>query len=312
MPGDFFMRSKRRRISRRKKPAKINFPWFKLIILVLLLYFIANIIEIIRSAGYKTTETKYIPGNSLGSIPLTPPATPTPTLIPTPTQIPLIGYCLNVPVLMYHHIQPAAEAQNKGQGALSIDSGEFDLQMGYLAGKDYSFISAHQLVDALASHGDLPSKSIVITMDDGYSDIYAYAYPILQKYHIIANIGVITGLVGGADYLSWGQIEEMSHSGLVYMVNHTWSHYSITHGSSDKVEFEIATAKQQLRDHTGQNMDTFIYPYGAVNSSAIAALQKEGIRGAFSEIWGRWQCDSFIMALHRTRVGNTSLSYYGL
>jgi len=37
---------------------------------------------------------------------------------PTPTPIPLIGYCLNVPVLMYHHIQPNAQAQNLGQKKL--------------------------------------------------------------------------------------------------------------------------------------------------------------------------------------------------
>jgi peptidoglycan/xylan/chitin deacetylase (PgdA/CDA1 family) len=148
--------------------------------------------------------------------------------------------------------------------------------------------------------------------DDGYSDFYTFAYPVLQKYHITANLAVITGLVGGADYVSWSQIEEMSHSGLVNMVNHTWSHYAINHGSSDKVSFEIAVAKRQLQDHTGQNIDTFVYPFGAINSAAISALQMQGIRGAFSEIPGHWQCDSFILALHRTRIGNASLSYYGL
>jgi peptidoglycan/xylan/chitin deacetylase (PgdA/CDA1 family) len=95
------------------------------------------------------------------------------------------------------------------------------------------------------------------------------------------------------------------------MVNHTWSHYSITQ-SADKARYEVATAKQQLQDHAGQNVNTFVYPYGAVNSSAIAVLQQEGVTGAFSEIGGHWQCDSFIMALHRTRIGNAPLSYYGL
>ena len=307
-----FMKYKRKkRIRRKNKNRKIFKSISILFVLVAMLSFFLVFINVLKSP-----KNDYISGKSLGNISLAPhpslKLTPAPTLSPTPTPVPLIGYCLNVPVLMYHHIQPNAEAKNNGQQALSVDNGQFDLQMGYLVANGYSLISAERLVNALLNKSGLPAKSVVVTFDDGYRDIYAYAYPILQKYHIVANIAVITGLVGGADYLSWGQIEEMSRSGLVYATNHTWSHYAITHGSLDKVKFEIATAKQQLQDHAGQNVDTFVYPYGAINSSAIAALQQEGIRGAFSEIPGHWQCDSFIMALHRSRIGNSSLSYYGL
>jgi peptidoglycan/xylan/chitin deacetylase (PgdA/CDA1 family) len=302
---------KRSRIRRRRLASKKTQALKILFIFVLMFCILITIKGIADLSKSKNIDEKLINETALGNIKLTlPPSTPTPTSIPTPTPVPLVGYCLNVPVIMYHHIQPTAEAQARGQTALSLDNGVFDSQMAYLASSGYSAISAGQLVEALVNHTELPAKSIVITMDDGYNDIYTYAYPILQKYHIIANLGVITGLVGGADYASWGQIEEMSRSGLMYMVNHTWSHYSVTQ-NSDKSRYEIATAKQQLQDHTGQNIDTFIYPYGAINSSAISNLQLEGVRGAFSEIYGFWQCDSFLMALHRVRIGNSSLASYG-
>jgi len=280
-------------------------------ILSLCLYLLINFKGIASSFGSRNSGEKFISAKFLGNLPLIPSLTPTPTVIPTPTPVPLVGFCLNVPVLMYHHIQPEAEAQAKGQKALTVDSGAFDLQMGYLASHGYSAISAQQLVDALISHTQL-SKSIVVTIDDGYSDIYQYAYPVLQKYHIIANLMIPTGLLGGADYMSWGQLEEMVHSGLVFVGDHTWSHYVVTHGSNDKIKYEIVTGKQQLQDHTGQNVDTFTYPYGAFNSNAISILQQEGIKGAFSEIPGHWQCDSFLMTLHRSRIGNAPLSAYGL
>jgi peptidoglycan/xylan/chitin deacetylase (PgdA/CDA1 family) len=306
----------RKKTTRRKNRYKKSSSKFTLLIILVLIfflpYFFVNFGSMLGLGSQKISGEDPMSLKSLGSIRLSPPPpTPTPTAIPTPTPVPLVGYCLNVPVLMYHHVQPNAEAQSKGQQALTVDNGAFDLQMGYLVNSGYSLISAQQLVDALVGHVGLPSKSIVVIFDDGYNDIYAYAYPILQKYHIVANVAVITGLVGGSNYLSWSQIEEMSHSGLAYMVNHTWSHYSVTQ-SSDKARYEISTAKQQLRDHTGQDISTFVYPFGAVNSSAIAALQQEGVRGAFSEIGGHWQCDSFIMALHRTRIGNAPMSYYGL
>lgn len=297
---------------KKKSSPRIIHKLTALVMLVVFFCFLVNFKEIIIFFNPKNTNEKLLSAKSLGNIHLILPSpTPAPTTIPTPTPVPLIGYCLNVPVLMYHHIQPNAEAESRRQKAFSVDSNEFDQQMDYLITHGYSIISAKQLVDALISHIGVPQKSIVIIFDDGYSDIYSYAYPILQKYNIVANLAVITGLVGGENYVSWGQIEEMSRSGLVYMVNHTWSHYSITQ-SIDKSRYEIATAKQQLQDHTGQNIDIFVYPYGAINSSAITALQQEGIVGAFSEIGGHWQCDSFLMSLHRTRIGNASLSNYGL
>ena len=123
---------------------------------------------------------------------------------------------------------------------------------------------------------------------------------------------ITTGLLGGSDYMSWGQLEEMSRSGLAYFINHTWSHYAITNGSLDKIKYEIETGRQQLQDHTGQSVNIFAYPFGTFNAGTISILRDEGTVGAFSAIFGDWQCDSFIMALHRRRIGNSPLSYYGL
>jgi peptidoglycan/xylan/chitin deacetylase (PgdA/CDA1 family) len=223
------------------------------------------------------------------------------------------GYCVNVPVLLYHHVQPDSEAKRLWQTALSVDSSIFEQQMSYLVTHGYNTISAKQLVDALLLHTPLPQKSIVLTFDDGYKDAYSYVYPILQKYHILANLMIPSGLVGGTDYLSWGDIEEMSRSGLVYFTNHTWSHYPIDQGGYDKAKYEIQTGRRQLEEHIeDQIVNIFTYPYGSFNNDAIRALRDEGVSGALSTIPGFWQCDSFIMTLHRNRVGNAPLSEYGL
>ncbi len=222
------------------------------------------------------------------------------------------AYCLNVPVLFYHHTQPMAVAREHKNQALTVDNTVFDAQMQYIASHGYTTITAKQLVDALRTHTALPPKSIVITLDDGYRDNYTYAYPIFQKYHLIANIMLSTGLMEGSDYLTWGQIGEMKSSGLIYYTDHTWSHYGIASGTKEKIQYEILTAKQQIQDHTGQAVDLFTYPYGAFNKNAISLLQQDGFVGAFSTLPGRIQCDSFIMTLHRTRVGNAPLYQYGI
>ena len=235
----------------------------------------------------------------------------TPT--PSPTPVPLTGFCLRVPVLMYHHIQPESVARDLGQTSLTVDNATFDQQMGYLAANGYTTLWANELVSALISHAGLPSKSVVITMDDGYADNHTYALPVLEKYHLKANLMLSSGLVGSnQDMLTWSQIQDMKNSGVYYFTNHTWSHYAISGGPQDKIESEIDTAQAQIQQYTGQSVNLFTYPYGAFSGNAIQTLQRKGYVGAFSEIPGQYQCDSFLMTLHRTRIGNSPLSYYGL
>lgn len=223
------------------------------------------------------------------------------------------GFCLYLPILTYHHIQPESQAVEKKQTSLSVDSGTFDQQMAYLIQKGYTPIFANELINALLTHSQLPGKPIMITMDDGYADNAAYALPVLQKYGIKANLMLASGLVGGnPDMLTWDQVNQMKGSGLIYFTNHTWSHYSIGNGPQSKIESEIDVAQGQIQRYTGQTVNVFTYPYGSFSNNAIQTLQRKGYIGAFSTIPGQYQCDSFIMTLHRSRIGNGSLASYGI
>lgn len=247
----------------------------------------------------------------------TPTLTPTLTLTPTPSVEPTPvykGFCLQVPVLMYHHVSPQSIAVEKGHTSLNVDSGIFDGQMGYLAAHGYTTYFAEDVVNALLTHTPLPGKPIVVTLDDGYDDVYTYAFPSMRKYGIKASLFVPTGLMGvtaGTNaYYNWGQLSDMVGSGLARAYNHTWSHHAM--GSSEDA-YEITTAQTQLQQH-GFNTHIFAYPYGtnAGLASVHTILQSQGIPGAFSTIGGTVQCDSFIMSLHRTRVGNTAFPAYGI
>lgn len=240
----------------------------------------------------------------------------TPTFIPTPTKnlsyAKPAGFCLNVPVLLYHHVEPSAQAQSEGHTALNVDNGWFDKQMAYLNQKGYTSISADQLVQAIIHHQGLSPKSIVITLDDGYQDIYTYAYPIAQKYHIILNLMIPTGLLNNPDYLNWDELKNMVGSGQVFAYDHTWSHASLGGASMEKIRYEIMTAKTQLEQNLGRTVSIFAYPYGSEGEKVINFLTSNGFIAAFSTVPGYWQCDSFIMSLHRNRIGSAPLSSYGL
>lgn len=225
-------------------------------------------------------------------------------------------YCLTVPVLYYHHTEPQAMAVARKQTSLNVDSGMFDQQMAYLVARGYTTITADQLVEALHNHISLPPKSVVLTFDDGYEDIYDYAFPIFQRYHLIANLAIPTGLMGvhadTNDYFSWDKLKTMVASGLVFANNHTWSHAALGLGTVDKNQFEITTAEQQLTSFLGKPVITLVYPYGSYKPWVFSMLQKAGILGAFTTYPGTLQCSSQIYALHRTRIANAPLSTYGL
>ena len=249
---------------------------------------------------------------------------PNPTTVVMPTARPTVSissvaegktgndFCLNVPVLMYHHIQPEALASEKGQTSLTVDSGIFDQQMAYLVSRGYTSISANQLANALRTHSNLPGKPIVITMDDGYKDNFTYAFPVIQKYGLIANIMIPTGLLENEDFLSWNDLKTMVDSGRFNAYDHTWSHASLGGASDDKVQAEVMTAKTQLEEHLGRPINIFAYPYGSESPRVAQIIAQDGFTAAFSTIAGKTQCESFIMALHRTRIGNSSLSSYGI
>lgn len=236
----------------------------------------------------------------------------------TQEQATPLGYCLKVPVLLYHHVQPQADAVAKGQTSLTVDNGIFDQQMAYIASHGYTTISASQLINAIVSHGSLPGKPMVLTFDDAYLDNFMYVYPILQKYHLIGNLMVPTGLLGNNSgtnsYYSWDQLAQMVTSGTFFAYDHTWSHYALAAGPADKDTFEIKTGQDQLRAHLGHTDPIFVYPYGSgANISWVWQLLKNnGFVAAFSTLPGIFQCDSNIFALPRLHIGNLPLSSYGL
>lgn len=227
------------------------------------------------------------------------------------------GYCLHVPVLLYHHVQPQADAIARGQTSLSVDNGIFDGQMAYLASHGYTSYSADQLVNAILSKSVLAGKPVVITLDDAYLDNFQYAYPSLQKYHLIGNLMVPTGLLGGVSatnsYFTVDELKQMVGSGTMFAYNHTWSHFAMGGGPKEKAVQEVTTAQNQLNQMLGKASPIFVYPYGSGQTIPWVwqLLKDNGYIAAFSTLGGTYQCEGNIMALPRIHIGNAPMSSYG-
>lgn len=220
-------------------------------------------------------------------------------------------YCVNIPVLFYHHVDPLADAQKAGHAQFSVDSTVFEQQMSYLKQQGYITVALDTLVDGIINKKPFPPKTIGLTFDDGYSDMLTYAYPTLKKYGFIGNFAIATGLIDTPGYLSWEQLAEIARDPSMRIYNHTSTHADLVNNPL-QAEDEIVTAQNVIQNRLGLRSHIFFYPYGSFSQSIIATLRSKGYVAAFTTLPGTLQCESSLMSLHRTRIGNAPLSFYGL
>lgn len=75
------------------------------------------------------------------------------------------------------------------------DAAHFDHLMNFVA-RTFNVMTLGNAVSHLAQ-GNLPSRALVITFDDGYADNAAVALPILQRHGLAATFFVSTGFLNG-------------------------------------------------------------------------------------------------------------------
>lgn len=244
--------------------------------------------------------------------PLNPTATPSATPTASPSgEITPTDYCINVPVILYHHIQPLEIAGLLGHAQLTVDSNIFDEQIKYLKEHDYHAASADELVQALLNREPLPEKSVLITIDDGYDDNYTYAFLTAKKYQFVMNFMIPTRLIDKPGYMNWDHLREMRTNEYARIYNHTATHAPLGQLPQSIIDQELATSSADFKNELDLDTNIFTYPYGSYSPLAIEELKNYGFIAAFTTEDGRQECLSNIMQLKRIRVGNAPISSYG-
>jgi peptidoglycan/xylan/chitin deacetylase (PgdA/CDA1 family) len=203
-----------------------------------------------------------------------------------------------VPVLTYHHILKASE--NKlFRNAETITPEEFKWQMKFLHDNGFTTITPYQLLQYLRGKTKLPSKSVLITFDDGYQSIYKYAYPVLREYGFKATEFLITSHITNkpqkfdpAKLSSFSRVEMKESSDVFGFESHTHNLHKLDKdkkclviSSPEKVvKADIAESKKLIR------ANYFAYPYGQYNMTTIKILKELGFKMAFTTSHGYVTC----------------------
>lgn len=137
----------------------------------------------------------------------------------------------------------------------TIDPDLFERQLVYLKTNGYQTLAIQDYVDALAGRIPVPRRAVLLTIDDGRSSFWRFAYPLLKKHGLRATLFVIPGFTPetavAADNLltlgdtpqvreqlkqidpqdqslcSWDQLKEMAYSGAVDIESHTLFHREV-------------------------------------------------------------------------------------
>lgn len=105
-------------------------------------------------------------------------------------------------VLMYHRVLPRVEAlQPVVQPGMVVTEESFDMQLKLLR-EHFEPVALQEWLADTAAGRPVPRRACAVTFDDGWSDNYQYAYPILKAHKIPATIFVVTGQVG-TTYRYW-------------------------------------------------------------------------------------------------------------
>jgi peptidoglycan/xylan/chitin deacetylase (PgdA/CDA1 family) len=238
---------------------------------------------------------------------LPPSASPAPSPLPAPKPEPVTA----VPILMYHYIRdiPASSPDKIGYG-LSVAPKLFAQQMSWLAANGYTTISMADLANHIAGGQPLPPKPIVLTFDDGYSDFYAAALPVLQRYHFTATTYLVVDFLGKPGYMSWQQAAAVQQAG-IEVGDHTLDHVDLAIQLLPQAQRQIGDSRTALQQRLGVPISTFAYPSGRYNANVIKIVGADGFRSAVTTDPGDHYTSAKLLTLPRVRVpGGVSLAAF--
>jgi len=176
---------------------------------------------------------------------------------------------IKVPILMYHNLLEG----NAPGDSLNVSAETFDDQMYCLKTHGYNTITFRDLYNHYMNGSPLAENPVIITFDDGYESNYTIGYPILKKYGLKACIFVITDAIGRKNYLTEGQLWEMSSSGVIDVQNHSASHsYYLYADSKEDIAEELSKSRTRIENITGKEVNVFCYTCGKYSQRLVDEL----------------------------------------
>jgi len=225
-----------------------------------------------------------------------PSGTPAAASIAAPPVVtkPAIDQNAQVVIFGYHRF-----VNNVRRPDTEITPQAFEAQMQELKNKGISVIPMQDFLAWRRGEKAIPTKSAILTFDDGWKSQHEVAWPILKKFNypvtlFIYTEGIRPGHFSGGESMSWDQLAEMRDAG-VDIQGHTATHSDLRK-PYDKVakkklnpeeyeewlQKEVAGSKQMIEQKLGVKVNCFAGPYGFHNDHIRDVAMKAGYEALFT------------------------------
>jgi peptidoglycan/xylan/chitin deacetylase (PgdA/CDA1 family) len=126
------------------------------------------------------------------------------------------------------------------------------------------------------------TKSILLTIDDGFSSFYENAWPYLKNKKIPFILFISTREVGKNGYMTWDQIREVQKSKIGIIGNHSHTHDYLVDMDKEKINYDIDQSIKIFKKQLGYNPNYFSYPFGEYSLDFINII-KQNFNFAFGQ-----------------------------
>ena len=148
----------------------------------------------------------------------------------------------------------------------------------------YNVMPVPQIVSRIKNGEALPTKTVGITVDDGFRSIYTEAWPRFRKARLPFTVFVATDPIdnNNSGYLDWHQIREMRKTGVTFGT-HTASHLHMIDASREENLAEIQRSNNRYITELEEQPKLFAYPFGESSKEVFDAVSTGKYEYAFGQ-----------------------------
>lgn len=222
-----------------------------------------------------------------------------------------------IPVIMYHRV--IRDKSEGGVHGIYVTESQFEKHLKYLKQKGFETITFKDLLNnKYKDRFNREKKQIILTFDDGYTDNYNYAFPLLKKYGFKCVIYLLSHL----SYNKWdvevkenpehkfelmdmSMIKEMEEYGIEFG-GHTKTHPKLATLPIEIAQEEILTSKKVLEEKLGHALISFAYPYGNLNEDVKKIVKNSGYNFAVATDSGDISFSEDLFQIRRIGIFSTN------
>ena len=166
----------------------------------------------------------------------------------------------------------------------NIKKEQFIEHINELLKPKYNVINIEKAFLAINNVEPVKDRSVVITIDDAYSSVFKYAWPIFKKHNLPFTLFISTDVIDNKTpgYMNWEQIRILRDHG-VTIGSQTKSHPHMFKLTKEKIIEELSISNKRFIDEIGSAPKFFAYPYGEYNLEVLEQVKLHGFVAAFGQ-----------------------------